>query len=315
MFRDGYQGPRNYGAIYDNFISQIQQYNTERRLADRKAHPEKYRGDLHNYINRQRSNQGLGRLGDTGDLNVFAYPVMGAMAQPLASGLAGTGVISTIGSATSKAVPWMAKNIAIPYLGGRVVDEGMKMYNGKTWAENVRDGLVGLGMDNDWANAVGEISNPGWWIPSGKITNIVASIPLREKTSSVVNTIINWRPRIPSDASRYYRIVSDAGDPIGDAIETGAIRGLGLNPKAKAALMEASGKEISIVPKSHQYPMFTKGKPHEARISGGKKPIIIRSKKDTGPIVWEKTNVDFRHKGHAGIFRPNWFGDLNAAPT
>ena len=46
MFKEGYTGPRTYGAVYDNFTSQIQQYNTERRLADRKVHPEKYIGDF-----------------------------------------------------------------------------------------------------------------------------------------------------------------------------------------------------------------------------------------------------------------------------
>ena len=72
-----------------------------------------------------------------------------------------------------------------------------------------------------------------------------------------------------------------------------------------------------MLPKAHDYPMFAKGHPWRgstARRDTGK-PTVIRSKSDTGNIVWEESNKDFRHKGHAGIYRPRYNGDLNSAPT
>ena len=61
---------------------------------------------------------------------------------------------------------------------------------------------------------------------------------------------------------------------------------------------------------------FQKGKPWgggTARRDFGK-PTIIRSKADTGPIVWEESNKQFWNKGCSGIFRPNYYGELNSAP-
>lgn len=52
-----------------------------------------------------------------------------------------------------------------------------------------------------------------------------------------------------------------------------------------------------------------------SEVSHDSKPYVIRSKADTGHIVWEESNKDFRHKGHPGIFRPSYYGDVNASPT
>lgn len=122
---------------------------------------------------------------------------------------------------------------------------------------------------------------------------------------SVKNKAKDFTLKVPEDPNRYYRIVGETGNPIGDAIESGVIRGPGANPNAEGLF------------KAHNYPMFAKGRPWEgstAKQSGGK-PIIIRSKENTGPIKWEESNVDFTHKGHNGIFRPNFYGDINAAPS
>jgi hypothetical protein len=69
--------------------------------------------------------------------------------------------------------------------------------------------------------------------------------------------------------------------------------------------------------KSFDYPMFSKGFPWRGSTNGAdsKGFRVIRSKADTGPIKWEESNIDFRHKGHKGIFRPRYNGDLQASPT
>jgi len=64
---------------------------------------------------------------------------------------AGIGVTAALGAAAAPAivtavgatgaVPWAAKNIALPYLGGRVVDEGSRLLTGNTWGQNMSNGL------------------------------------------------------------------------------------------------------------------------------------------------------------------------------
>ncbi len=133
----------------------------------------------------------------------------------------------------------------------------------------------------------------------------------------------NWRPFVPWNSNRYYRIVGETGNPIGDAIESGVIRGPGAVPGYREAVknaLRADDNTITLLHKAHSYPMFSKGKPwggSTARVAKdySKKPTIIRSKSDTGPIVWEESNKHFNHKGHNGIYRPRYNGDLNAAPT
>lgn len=136
--------------------------------------------------------------------------------------------------------------------------------------------------------------------------------------TSGIDLAHNWRPWVPNNADRYYRIVGETGDPIGDAIDSGVIRGPGMNPNLDDALFARQGRFD--IGKTYTYPMFSKGSPWKggtARASDDfkERPIIIRSKKNTGPIVWEESNKDFRHKGHAGIFRPSYYGDVNASPT
>lgn len=158
-------------------------------------------------------------------------------------------------------------------------------------AEHVFPGWVEKLRGSEWGNAV------------LNALDLYIAPKMIKGTTKVVK---DWRPWVPSNSNRYYRIVGKTGDPIGDAIETGTIRGPGKNPNATGDLMKA-----------HDYPMFSKGRTWQgstSRVDGGK-PIVIRSKKDTGPIVWEESTVDFGHKGHEGIYRPNWFGDLNGAPT
>lgn len=143
------------------------------------------------------------------------------------------------------------------------------------------------------------------------------------KLPKIIDNISRFSFKVPNDPNRYYRIVGKSGDPIGDAIKSGVIRG----PGATEELADATRKALRsnnegrfLLTKAHEYPMFSKGKPWSgstarAARDRGTKPIIIRSKSDTGPIVWEQSNIDFRHKGHNGIYRPNYYGDNNASPT
>lgn len=157
--------------------------------------------------------------------------------------------------------------------------------------------------------------------PKGNITPLNLEFDILTSLGGLkgLKSLINWRPLVPRDPNRYYRIVGTAGDPIGDAIKSGVIRGPGASQEARAAMQQLMTNEpntITLLPKAHSYPMFSKGKPWNgstSNITKGK-PIIIRSKKDTGSIIWEESNKQFRHKGHKGIFRPNYNGDVNAAP-
>lgn len=143
--------------------------------------------------------------------------------------------------------------------------------------------------------------------------------PAANVTKSGINYAKNWRPWVPETEGRYYRIVGNEGGPIEDAIESGVIRGPGANPNARQAMTTAQTKnKLSLRPKAFGYPMFSKDKlwtGSTSRVSHDSKPYVIRSKADTGPIVWEESNKDFSHKGHAGIFRPSYYGDINASPT
>lgn len=193
---------------------------------------------------------------------------------------------------------------------GYGVDKGTQLISGnryRGWGNMLAQNIGGP----EWAWS---LSNPGYFAGPLGFKLLSGSNFGRE----LRNFIKNWRPSVPNDANRYYRIVGETGDPIGDAIESGVIRAGGANPKLQVPLAEDEMVDMSTaLLKPHDYPMFAKGRPwtgSTARVDEGK-PYIIRSKQDTGPIVWEESNKNFKHKGHAGIFRPNYFGDLNASPT
>lgn len=146
------------------------------------------------------------------------------------------------------------------------------------------------------------------------------------KMFGVPNHIGNWYPKVPNDPNRYYRIVGRGDiDPITDAMQSGVIRGPGKVPGYREAvdnlgdnaIIDLNTKGPRLLIKAHDYPMFAKGAPWKGSTSNVTKgkPTIIRSKQNTGDIVWEESNVHFRHKGHSGIFRPTLNGDPNAAPS
>ena len=179
-----------------------------------------------------------------------------------------------------------------------------------------KDGVrktYGLVKNGNYAGAV--MSGFGDALNAG-----IAAGPIYNASKKAVYLVTNWRPFVPWNPNRYYRIVGETGNPIGDAIESGVIRGPGAVPGYREALktdLNASPNTITLLPKAHEYPMFAKGKPWSgstARRDWGK-PTIIRSKSDPGPIVWQESNKDFRHKGHNGIFRPTYYGELNLTPT
>lgn len=244
---------------------------------------------------------------------VAAIPVVGAaveVAPAVASALAP-------GSAF-----WMnpiTGQVATSTLGGKAVDLATTTVTPySSWGKGISD-VVNRATgwnpnDSWWGSVLTDMTNPGYLTPYSLVEN--STIKAANAIEDVAN---NWRPWVPRDANRYYRIVGESGDPIGDAIQSGVVRGPGANPNARAS-MEATmkAKPIKLAAKAHSYPMFSKGKPWEgstSRIDGKEKPIIIRSKADTGPVKWEESNVDFSHKGHKGIFRPNYYGELNSTPT
>ena len=128
-----------------------------------------------------------------------------------------------------------------------------------------------------------------------------------------------YSPFIPLNPNRYYRIVGPkdaiSGDAIADAIETGYLRTSSLANKFK---FDPDPNTITLAPKVFDYMMFSKGAPWKGSLAavGGKgSKRIIRSKNNIDDIIWEQSNIDFRHKGHKGIFRPRYNGSLEQVPS
>lgn len=128
-----------------------------------------------------------------------------------------------------------------------------------------------------------------------------------------------YSPFIPLNPNRYYRIVGPkdaiSGDAIADAINTGYLRTSSL---ANAFKVNPDPNVITLGPKVFDYMMFAKGAPWKGSLAsvGGKgSKRIIRSKADIDDIIWEQSNIDFRHKGHKGIFRPRYNGSLEQIPA
>ncbi len=234
-----------------------------------------------------------------GQYYVDKNPITGSyMGDALTAGLVLQGIFNPVGTAGM-------------VIGGGLAGEGIN-YGIRKASNNQLTG---------WGNAVGTLlqtdpkyntawdwTNPGYFI-GGKYG------------LKIGNYLKDWRLTVPKDINRYYRIVGEAGDPIGDANRTGVIRGPGLNEGAFEAMRQANNDMGKIIlTKAHDYPMFSKGEPWrgstaQTKTDLKKRPIIIRSKENTGPIVWEESNKDFKHKGHNGIFRPSYYGDVNASPT
>ena len=134
--------------------------------------------------------------------------------------------------------------------------------------------------------------------------------------------------RIPRNPNRYYRTVASSNSEMGDAIKdaniTGYLRSNSFaHPESDNIIsLKPRRFEINIKPKRFTYLMFSKGKPWEGstngagafgKLDGGQR--VIRSKQNTGNIIWEESNKDFRHKGHKGIFRPNYNCILEVIPS
>lgn len=142
---------------------------------------------------------------------------------------------------------------------------------------------------------------------------------LAYNTYKLPSLLRNYSLGIPNKTGRYFRIVGNASTPQGDAIAdanaTGIIRS---NAKKVNVGQSKSGRRFTFG-KEYSYPMFSKDKVWQGSTgigeSLGKTDRIIRTKADTGPTVWEESRIDFNHKNHAGIFRPNYLGDINAFPT
>lgn len=160
----------------------------------------------------------------------------------------------------------------------------------------------------------GIFSNPNY-----NLALEIISPTLAYSTYKLPSLLRNYSLGIPNKTGRYFRIVGNASTPQGDAIAdanaTGIIRS---NAKKVNVGQSKSGRRFTLG-KKYSYPMFSKDKVWQGSTgigeSLGKTDRIIRTKADTGPTVWEESKIDFNHKNHAGIFRPNYLGDINAFPT
>ena len=150
--RDGtvtnkYGQKQTLGEQYDLYRRQVEQDNSDYLKL-------KYPGD----INDRRVSMGLEKIGHgkyaNGLFTAFGAPLAGAMMLPAASMLAGAGVGSAIGSSVSKAIPWVAKNVAYPMLKMGVVDEGLKLTTGKGFGENVTEHII-YPLSKEWADITG----------------------------------------------------------------------------------------------------------------------------------------------------------------
>ena len=128
-----------------------------------------------------------------------------------------------------------------------------------------------------------------------------------------------YSPFIPLNPNRYYRIVGPkdaiSGDAIADAIDTGYLRTSSLANKFK---FDPDPNTITLAAKVFDYMMFSKGAPWKgssAAVGGKGSKRIIRSKNNIDDRIWEQSNIDFRHKGHKGIFRPRYNGSLEQVPS
>lgn len=240
------------------------------------------------------------------------------------SGLAGYGggaalsyIPAIVPEITIGQLPWWQTTIgstAGSIVTGMTADKISKRITGKTIGGNVKSGVASFGPAGQmYANIIPEgvwdMINPFYSI------NPVSAV---NKTAQIIHNATNYRPFLPYNPNRYYRIVGleDAinGDAILDANVTGVIRskatGKGIS------FTTPDGKVHSIGKMGFDYPMFSRGRVWKGSTNGaGEKYRVIRSKADTGPIKWEQSNVDFRHKGHAGIYRPSFYGHQNIAPV
>lgn len=162
----GYDKPMTYGELYDNMASTYGQYNTALRTADRKAHPEKYTGDLHNYINRERHRQGLSSLGDNG------------VAQFLDSGI--RGLVNMAGTAMQAPLElgktFMAPGTYIPYYGA--IDKRMQpVYDNVDTAVGGVFSAMNPFNYVDWGSAGMESPHTKWfWQPNSNNVETPAAI-------------------------------------------------------------------------------------------------------------------------------------------
>ena len=214
--------------------------------------------------------------------------------------------------------------------------KGVASYAPKSWTPTLNTlgylgdaGMFAYGV-NSGINSVryGIENNDPWQITAGGLETALgispvfgynSSINKLKKTISSSLDKLNWRPFLPYNPNRYYRIVGSAENPHGDAIldayKTGIIRSNASSKGISVTTPDGKVRHYEIG-KTFSYPMFSKGHVWRGSTNGaGKKYRIIRSKADTGPIKWEESNIDFRHKGHKGIYRPSYYGEQNAAPA
>lgn len=157
--QDNINDTATYGDIYDRMSQAYQQHNVNARMADRKNHPEKYIGDLHNYNNRLRHEVNLSSLGDNGVAQFFDSGIGDLV------NIAGTVMKAPLEVAKSAMMPGQY----IPYYGA-INKEFEPFYNIVDTAVGGAFSAINPLSYIDWGSAGREGSHTKWfWQPNSKI--------------------------------------------------------------------------------------------------------------------------------------------------
>lgn len=168
MLKDEYKGKGfAYQDVYNNYVNALHDYNKKQTIKH-------FPGAASWYTNQERQDLGLGSLGRT-NYDVFAYPLMGAMFLPMGSALSGVGLAGAAKYTASQVVPWVAKNVLLPYLAGEVWNEANKVVTGNDWATNVANSLEKINVPRDYGMAVGSVTNPFYYVPWNGVANAVTN--------------------------------------------------------------------------------------------------------------------------------------------
>ena len=99
MFKEGYDGPRTFGTIYENFSKLAQDYNTERRMNYRREHPDRFWNTYHDAALRETQDGSVSDVlgGALSGINTIAGAVMQAPVE-LAKSYTLPGYIPYVGS-------------------------------------------------------------------------------------------------------------------------------------------------------------------------------------------------------------------------
>lgn len=194
-------------------------------------------------------------------------------AQEMAKNLAiqqGTALVNFIpaGFAANKGLPWVMTNMALPVLGGEVVNEGTrKVSNNKynSFGDFVYNGIKLANVANGTfmetpLRFIADMSNPAYWAPYGKALSHTI-----EGLQSLTNAYNNLPVKIKFTPRENFRYRNIGGDNTGvlDLLESGIVR-----PPSAKPIQETKGINLT---KDFTVPFFGhKGKMVDAKSYLGK---------------------------------------------